>query len=449
MRSLPDRFPRYALTPWCLSLPGSYSTQACGYHFRRPAAPPTQRIRMLEDHVRVARSFIQDLQAKVPPLSGVDFETILRMMDFTLPETSAKSSTCEDSSNQPRLSSMMTGWDRFTRTAPWATSFYGASSELSFILRILEMFQKPERTPYGQRFLVVADLFDLPMPRQEAMGLLPYRVLPPRNTALSLVDALFARCHPLLTFLHEQHFREMVELVYALTPSPTTALDRFIPLLHFSFALGYLFKLQHHRDNGCQSALQEATKQFYAGQDMVHLPYHYDLTSLQSLLCAIVFLFTTSRIASAHPLIGIACSMALRLGLHSGATENINLSSQERKARTLVLASVLKLDLYASLILGLPPFIQRDTVDLSYITILTATSEKECDFETATSLKHLILLEITWSSQKSVFTKEPNDGLATSTDVKHFEDAERAFRGWKEDLSSLLAKMGDSGRHTM
>jgi hypothetical protein len=138
---------------------------------------------MLEDHVRVARSFIQDLQAKVPPLPGVDFKSILRRMDFTLPETPAKSSACEDGSNQPRLASMMTGWDRLIRTAPWATSFYGASSELSFVLRILEMFQKPERILYNERFLVVANLFDLPMPKQEAMGLLPYRVLPPRNTA--------------------------------------------------------------------------------------------------------------------------------------------------------------------------------------------------------------------------------------------------------------------------
>lgn len=424
--------------------------KVCRYQFRRPAPPPTQRIRMLEEHLQIARSFIQDLQAKSPPVPGVDFETVLRMIDFTLPETPVATSAMANGPSQPRLASMMTGWDRIMRTAPWATSFYGASSEMSFILRTLEMFQKHNETLHPQRFAVVADLFNLPIPAQTALDQLPNRALPSRNTALLLVDALFARCHPLLTFLNEKDFLEMVDLTYDSTPSPIPAADHFLPLLHFAFALGYLFKLQYHRDNGCQSALGEAAKQFRAGHDMMDFAYNNDLTSLQSLLCAIVFLFSTSRVTSAHPLIGMACSMALRLGLHSGTTESIHLSIQERKARTLVLAAVLKLDIYASLILGLPPFIQRDMVDLSPISHLMATSEKEGDFETAITLKHLSLLEITRSSQRTVFTKEhTTEQNAESIDIKHFEDAERSLREWKESLSPLLAQLDDGKKHTM
>lgn len=404
---------------------------------------------MLEDHLRAARSFIQDLERRVPPTSGVDFETILRKMDFTLPETRSKSNTPDDRLSQPRLTSMMTGSDRMTRVAPWATSFYGASSELSFILRILEMFQKCESTTHSERFLVVAQLFDLPMPKQEAVSVMQYGVLPPKDTALSLLDALFARCHLLLAFLHEQKFREMVEFTYGPTPLPTTASDRFIPLIHFAFALGYLFDMQHHRDSGCAVALEEATKHFSAGRDCMRVPYHTDLISLQSLLCAAVFLFTTSRIPSAHPVIGMACSMALRLGLHSDASEKIDLPPQECKVRSLVWASVLKLDLYASLILDLPRFIQRDTVDLTPITILATTSEAEGDFRTASSLKHLILLDITWSRQTSAILKDSHDGLTPSIDLKHFEDAEREFQEWKTTLSTLLAKMGDDEKHTL
>lgn len=404
---------------------------------------------MLEDHLRDARSFIKDLERRVSPISGVDFETILRKMDFTLPETPSKSNTPDDGVIQPRLTSMMTGWDRMTRVAPWATSFYGASSELSFILRILEMFQECERTTYNERFLVVAQLFDLPVPEQEAISIMPYGVLPPKDTALSLLDSLFARYHSLLAFLHEQSFREMVEFSYGSTHLPATASDRFIPLLHFAFALGYLFDSKHHRDSGCAAALEEATKQFSAGRDRMRVPYHTDLISLQSLLCAVVFLFTTSRITSAHPIIGVACSMALRLGLHSGAGEKINLPVHECRARSLIWASVLKLDLYASLVLDLPPFIQRDTVDLTPITILATTSEAERDFRTAISLKHLILLDITWSNQTSAILKDSNDGLPPSIDLKHFEDAERELQEWKTTLSTLLAKMGNDEKHTL
>jgi len=142
--------------------------------------------------------------------------------------------------------------------------------------------------------------------------------------------------------------------------------------------------------------------------------------------------------------------MVLRQGLHSSVTESIHLSIQEHKARTLILAAVLKLDIYASLILGLPPFIQRDMVDLSPITHLMSMSEKDRDFETAISLKQLSLLDITWSSRRTVFTKEyTTDTNAESIDIKHFEDAERDLREWKESLSPLLAQLDDSKKHTM
>ena len=405
---------------------------------------------MLEEHLQVARSFIQDLQAKTPSIPGADFETVLRTTDFTLPEAPLTTPATVNGSTQPRLASMMIGWDRIMRTTPWATSFYGASSEISFILRTLELFQRHDETLHPERFAVVADLFNLPVPTRIALDPLPTTPLPSRNTALLLVDSLFSRCHPLLTFLDEKELLETVELTYELVPSPTAAANRFLPLLHFAFSLGYLFQLQYHRDNGCKSVLGEAAKHFRAGHDLMDFTYNNDLTSLQSLLCAIVFLFSTCRVTSAHPLIGIACSMVLRQGLHSSVTESIHLSIQEHKARTLILAAVLKLDIYASLILGLPPFIQRDMVDLSPITHLMSMSEKDRDFETAISLKQLSLLDITWSSRRTVFTKEyTTDTNAESIDIKHFEDAERDLREWKESLSPLLAQLDDSKKHTM
>lgn len=166
------------------------------------------------------------------------------------------------------------------------------------------------------------------------------------------------------------------------------------------------------------------------------------------MLCAIVFRFTTSQIASAHPLIGIACCMALFLGLHLTGINSVKLSPQELKSRNLVSTSVLKLDLYAILI-SAPYFIQKSTFCLAYVTAIRGTSEQEHDFATATSMKHLILLEVTWSSQKFVAQKEPENGLAPSIHIKHFEDPERALRRWQEDLSSLLAAVEDNVRHTM
>jgi hypothetical protein len=143
---------------------------------------------------------------------------------------------------------MMTGRNQIIHDGPWRQNFYGSSSGLAFIMRTLGIFQR-DNTQAGDNSRIVASLFDLPLPKE-----LPRPILPQKRIAVELADAVFERC-PHIEYLHEQNFREMLELVYE-TPDPGN--DRFLPLLHIVLAIGYLFDMRLHQDHGCEAAMLEA-----------------------------------------------------------------------------------------------------------------------------------------------------------------------------------------------
>jgi hypothetical protein len=186
-----------------------------------------------------------------------------------------------------------------------------------------------------------------------------------------------------------------------------------------------------------------------------------DLISVQSLLCLVIYLITASRITAAHTYIGVACSTALRLGLHQRVDPNLQLSSAQRVTRTRVFLAVLRLDTYLSLVLDLPAFIELGSIEPEINAELRpstssrtaypfdATSENRVKF--SVSAKHFELLALTANVLRTVFVQEAREkstvrkDRAVTVDTKQLHAAEEQFRDWTKSLSFLPAFPEDPG----
>ncbi|RMZ77638.1 hypothetical protein DV738_g4292, partial [Chaetothyriales sp. CBS 135597] len=233
--------------------------QSCSYQFRRPARPPTQRIRDLEEHLRYAQNFIKTLQTKASEIDDVDFESVLGVLDFSLPASLSSPSSPIENESKTKLASMMTGHNHMVHTGPWSCSFFGPSSGFALVMRTLELFQK-DIDQVEQNARMVANLFDSPVP-----DAVEHASLPSQDLALRLVTSVFARC-PFIHFLHEDNLKEEIKKAYR-TPSH----DDFPPLFHMVFALGYVYEHALHQEIGCHKAAAEATKHYLSGRRRIDL----------------------------------------------------------------------------------------------------------------------------------------------------------------------------------
>lgn len=181
-----------------------------------------------------------------------------------------------------------------------------------------------------------------------------------------------------------------------------------------------------------------------------------DLISLQTLLCISTFLISTSRVVAAHPYIGVACSAVLRLGIYSRSFESLPLTDEQRHIRKRALVVTLKLDVYCSLVLGLPPFI--DSRDLqNYITLLNCdissniyvleTNKNDDSISLELSYKHLELLEMTASGLNEIFSQLPATSETQGghcgfpVNIIFLEELGDHFQAWAKKTSSLLQQL--------
>lgn len=390
----------------------------------------------------------------MPEIPGLDIKNCLRILDFTLPEAPSPSAPSTASSyghgsEQATLSNMLAGCDRFMKVRPGVTCFYGAYSELSFILRTLEVFQQVPVASSDQRFSVTSNLFSFPLPSHDDINVdLTLTASPSaRDAVLKSLNTLFARNHPMLSFLPESHVIYIAKLLAG--PRKLSLSHQNLSLFHLTLALGYLFDAPSHREDGCYDVLQRATKHFHTGMAMLKPIEVNDLTSLQASVCAIVFLVSTSRMTSAHSLIGTVCSSALRLGLHSTVSDPSIRSLEDHWAKTRLFATIVRLDLFSSLILDLPPFLHKDTISPSHAARLASEAEATGDLQSAAALRQVCLLTIPLSTRTYGFVESSNSENPKHVDLKQFEEAQREFLSWKMDASSLLASLGSSKEHSM
>ncbi|KIW14164.1 hypothetical protein PV08_06945 [Exophiala spinifera] len=441
--------------------PCAVSLSTCSYESgKKPRQTPTERIRVLETRLRNVRASLEALKSQNSPGHVPDVERILKAADLSGPPPSDdESSSNETVDKSLRLNSMMGHSGRSFANGPWQTSFYGSYSGCSFVLRTLELFRKvadDNAHSDGSR-QVITDLYEAPLPHIESYTPAESRTLPTQSAALELLGVVFMRYSILVQFIHEANFRDMVYRFYNESAIQFRASgETFMPLFHAVLSLGLLYDVQCRRQHGCEYAVSEATKHFLLARKALDISQCADLISLQTLLCLTIFLISTSRITAAHAYLGVATSAATRLGLHKKVEEGVPLAAAQRDTRTRVFLSLLQLDLYVSLVLDIPGFINLDHIDSDIMNKLQPsttgklpypfdiTAESRAQF--SASAKHLELLVLAATGVHDLFYKHDEQPENTtdesdfrSVDVKTLKDVEQRFRSWTNGLSGLPA----------
>jgi hypothetical protein len=161
--------------------------------------------------------------------------------------------------------------------------------------------------------------------------------------------------------------------------------------------------------------------------------------------------------ASAHAFLSLACSSALRLGLHHRSTHDIALSRRDRDTRRKIFWTIIKLDMYLSAVLGLPALLDLRDVDPAIdLTISEAIHEATSGLPNREAIllggsaKHLEIMRIISKAIKTLYpmpstdNEMPNKSGNISVSIRSLEEIEGQFRAWGESTSELLSK-GDDG----
>jgi Fungal specific transcription factor domain len=152
------------------------------------------------------------------------------------------------------------------------------------------------------------------------------------------------------------------------------------------------------------------------------------------------------------------------MGLHTHLPELPPLAAEQRQARLRTFITILKLDVYSSLVLGLPPFIDLSRLDHDLVICETdippyrvspSGVDSENSFKMELSLKHFEVLKITTLGLKSVFSQNKSSSEVDSTNVdfpvniKQLEYVEEQFQMWARNCSSDFRRVGDVADYDM
>ena len=108
---------------------------------------------------------------------------------------------------------------------------------------------------------VTTALFNAPMPEAEVATHYSsqFQTLPSLSITLSLLDVVFTRCLPLIQFVHEADFRDMVHRLYSESALQFGASSHdFMPLFHSILAIALLFDVRSRESHGCEDIVNEA-----------------------------------------------------------------------------------------------------------------------------------------------------------------------------------------------
>lgn len=191
---------------------------------------------------------------------------------------------------------------------------------------------------------------------------------------------------------------------------------------------------------------------------MVDLDRCQDIPSLQTLLCFILFLKSTARIATSHAYIGVAVAASMRMGLHSQVTCE-RLSDMDQDVRRRVFWTVVQLEIYSVTVLGLPGMINLDYVDQLKPSGYIRDYENE-DNEELVSLSHrqtqaasaqyLQLLRIIRKMMQRLYPRTCEGPPRRSGSHRIYvsnatiSELEEDFRTWREGLADALGSPRES-----
>lgn len=428
------------------------------------------RIRILEDRLRRARAYLQEAQKRTPSLQNVNFDVLLEpteVDDASAPNTASQKS--ESDSQSAELESMMDAYGQLGMDVggKMERNFFGAASGLAWIQRAnryLTEFHAGQDADVQpeQSDPAAIQLFDAPLPRQVCPddNTSVHELLPPREVAESMLRIIFTQVYPLFHFLDEGYFSESMDEIYRKHPFEYDETDQqFLTLFLLVIGLGYLFSRTEHDKIGCRKALAEAMRHFVVGRSMLDIAHMRTLRSLQSVVCMVLFLISTARVASGHAFVGVACAAAMRQGLHHRSTHESSLPAKERRVRRRVFWAVMNLDMYVSGVLGLPPFIDLNAADPAIdLTIGVAlksfkSGRAPADLEElalAASARYIELMRISSKARQALFPKplDPPDSETRrgtiSISSARLHEVEDKFRQWTVSSRDILGFPSDS-----
>jgi hypothetical protein len=117
------------------------------------------------------------------------------------------------------------------------------------------------------------------------------------------------------------------------------------------------------------------------------------------------------------------------------------LPQEERFMRAKVFTTVFHVDLFASIILGMPSFIQPARVDMMLFNDLSQGGIPLDDLYSATAVAQLKLLIICKTNEVTTTHRASEDQASSKS---HIKDAGARLKQWRDDISSLLKELRDT-----
>jgi hypothetical protein len=191
---------------------------------------------------------------------------------------------------------------------------------------------------------------------------------PDRKIAIDLVTSFFATWHPLFPFLHGPSFIKDMELIYSLQrqrrPSKPTKDPSPIDVRKLvTFQL--IINIASLDRNDLVLPVESRIKSI---ADVCRvagcLALNHDLSTIQAILAAELYLTATLAIRQASTVAGIIIKLIYHAGLHRCPLRYAQLSLEECEIRKRIFWSAYALDRHCNLSLGDPNVIQDDDIDV-------------------------------------------------------------------------------------
>ncbi|EXJ60872.1 hypothetical protein A1O7_05025 [Cladophialophora yegresii CBS 114405] len=192
---------------------------------------------------------------------------------------------------------------------------------------------------------------------------------PDRKIAIELVTSFFTTWHPLFPFLHGPSFIKDMESIYSVQrqrrPSKTTK-DNPAPvdvrkLVTFQLIINIAALDRSDLSLPVESRIKSAADVCRVAGC---LALNHDLSTIQAILAAELYLTATLAIRQASTLAGIIIKLIYHAGLHRCPLRYAQLSLEDCEIRKRIFWSAYALDRHCNLSLGDPNVIQDDDIDV-------------------------------------------------------------------------------------
>ncbi|KAL2424458.1 hypothetical protein ABEF95_010617 [Exophiala dermatitidis] len=190
---------------------------------------------------------------------------------------------------------------------------------------------------------------------------------PPKKIAMELVMSFFTAWHPLFPFLHGPTFLKDMESIYAREARSSAAMKdnpgtvELSKLVTFQLIINVASLDRTDIHLPMDSRIKTTVD---VSRVAACLALSHDLSTIQAILAAELYLCATLAIRQASSVAGIMIKLIYHAGLHRCPLRYAQLSSEECEIRKRIFWSAYALDRHCNLSLGDPNIIQDDDIDV-------------------------------------------------------------------------------------